>query len=528
MLNLVIMEQTQVESKEIISETLWKEKLLPYQIPHAENLIYTLQAHGRALDLSQTGTGKSYVACAIAKQLNLKPFIVCPKSLVTMWPKVLDTFGLKSYGITNYELLQQEKFLVKGIPKKCPYIECKETWDQDIIENDYQSKRKDSESKFYTFVWKDLPKDILFIFDEAHRCKNPRTYNGILLHSLAETESKILLLSATLADKPDTFVLPTYVLKLVKNVRDAKDWINRLGKEYENVMSGVHDIIFPEYASRMRSRDVKDLFPDNKVVADCYEMENSKEIEEQYQIIEEAVKSLGAKEEASDCALAKILYARMKIEQLKIPTFVKMTKENLDNGCSVAIFVNFTETLKTLKQELGCSCVIFGKQTTAERDRSIRLFNEDKERIIICNIRSGGVGISLHDTKADYPRISLISPSWSAQDILQVLGRIHRANGKTPVVQKILFCQGTVEERISESMKEKIVNIAQLNDGDLLSHEIEGLTKDDSTKEEISEIGKMFLRMETLQARKNRLQEELKEVDKEMKELQDTIQLFIQ
>jgi SNF2 family DNA or RNA helicase len=217
----------------------------------------------------------------------------------------------------------------------------------------------------------------------------------------------------------------------------------------------------------------------------------------------------------------------MKIEQLKIPTFVKMAKESLDNGCSVAVFVNFTETLKTLKQELNTSCVIYGQQTTTERDRSIRMFNEDKERVIICNIRSGGVGISLHDTKGDFPRISLISPSWSAQDILQVLGRIHRANGKTPVIQRILFCSGTVEERISFSMKEKIVNIAQLNDGDLLSHEIEGLTKNE-TKEEISDLGKMFLKMETLEARKKRLQEELKDVDKEINELHNVIQDLVE
>ena len=507
-------------------EITTEQKLLPYQIPHYENLVYVMGRYGRALDLSQTGTGKSYVACAVAAKMGLKPFIVCPKSLITMWPKVLETFGLKSYGVTNYEMLQQEKYMIAGTVKKCPYIECKQTWDQETIENDYKSRR-DSDNKFYTYVWKDLPQDILFIFDEAHRCKNPGTYNSILLHSVAETNSKILLLSATLADKPDMFILPSFVLKLVGSVRDAKAWILRIGKEYENVMSGVHDVIFPEHASRMRSRDVKDLFPDNRIIADCYEMENAKEIEEQYQIIEEEVRKLGAKEEESGCVLAKILYARMKIEQLKIPTFVKMAKESLDNGCSVAIFVNFTETLKTLKQELNTSCVIYGQQATTERDRSIRLFNEDKERVIICNIRSGGVGISLHDTKGDFPRISLISPSWSAQDILQVLGRIYRANGKTSVIQRILFCSGTVEERISFSMKEKIVNIAQLNDGDLLSHEIEGLTKNE-TKEEISDLGKMFLRMETLEAKKKRLQEELKDVDKEINELHNVIQDLVE
>jgi SNF2 family DNA or RNA helicase len=224
----------------------------------------------------------------------------------------------------------------------------------------------------------------------------------------------------------------------------------------------------------------------------------------------------------------------MRIEQLKIPTFIKLAKESLDNGNSVAIFVNFTDTLKTIQKELDAKSVIFGQQSVEERDRSVRLFNEDKERIIICNIRSGGVGISLHDTRGDYPRVSVISPSWSAQDILQSLGRIHRANGKTPVVQKIVFCKGTIEEDICKNMSKKIENIAQLNDGDLLSHQIEGLTdvtEDGSPKstdkEKMSEMGKKFMRMEVLEARRKRLLEELKEAEEEMKKLEKDIQDMI-
>ena len=218
----------------------------------------------------------------------------------------------------------------------------------------------------------------------------------------------------------------------------------------------------------------------------------------------------------------------MRIEQLKVPTFVKMAKEILENGNAVAIFVNFTETLKTLQKELQTKCVIYGQQSVEERDRSVRMFNEDKERVIICNIRSGGVGISLHDTIGNFPRFSLISPSWSAQDILQALGRIHRANGKTPVVQRILFCKGTIEDRICKNMANKIKNIAQLNDGDLLSHQIEGLPEEEEvkeeTKEEISELGKMFLKMEILDSRKKRLLLELKMTEEEMKELEKSIQ----
>ena len=505
-------------------------KLLPYQHSHADNIQYTLKRYGRALDLSQTGTGKSYVSAAICTMLKLRPLVICPKSLVTMWPKVLKEFGVEPYGISNYEMLQFGNYMVGTETKKCPYIKKIEVdmEDKDTIENDYKSKKREEDGKYFTFEWQNLPSDMLVIFDEAHRCKNPRTFNSIILHTLAEKDTKILLLSATLADKPDTFVLPAFVLKLVPSVRKAKDWIYELAKGYTNPMSGVHDILFPEYASRMRSRDLKGLFPDNKIIAECFEMENAKEIEEQYMLIEDEIKKLKTKEDSSNCVLAKILYARMRIEQLKIPTFVKLAKETLDNGNSVAIFVNFTDTLKTIQKELGAKCVIYGQQSIEERDRSVRLFNQDKERMIICNIRSGGVGISLHDTIGDFPRVSLISPSWSAQDILQALGRIHRANGKTPVVQKIVFCKGTIEEDICKKMGEKIQNIAQLNDGDLLSHQIEGLTEETKEeKEEMNELGKMFLRIEVLDSRKKRLLQELKETEDEMKDLQNKIQSII-
>lgn len=76
-------------------------KLLPYQHSHAENIEYSLKRYGRALDLSQTGTGKSYVSSAVCANLKLRPLIICPKSLVSMWPKVLDEFGVEPCKIYN-------------------------------------------------------------------------------------------------------------------------------------------------------------------------------------------------------------------------------------------------------------------------------------------------------------------------------------------------------------------------------------------------------------------------------------------
>ena len=101
-----------------------------------------------------------------------------------------------------------------------------------------------------------------------------------------------------------------------------------------------------------------------------------------------------------------------------------------------------------------------------ERIKSIDDFCSDKSRIIICNIQSGSAGISLHDTLGKFPRVSIISPTWSAQDLIQVLGRIHRAMGKSDCEQLIIFCKDTIEESVGNVIKQKINNIRLFNDGD--------------------------------------------------------------
>jgi superfamily II DNA or RNA helicase len=53
--------------------------LLKYQIPHVNEMIRSLHIYNIAVDASDTGTGKTYCALSVAKMLNLKPLIICPK-----------------------------------------------------------------------------------------------------------------------------------------------------------------------------------------------------------------------------------------------------------------------------------------------------------------------------------------------------------------------------------------------------------------------------------------------------------------
>ena len=81
--------------------------------------------------------------------------------------------------------------------------------------------------------------------------------------------------------------------------------------------------------------------------------------------------------------------------------------------------------------------------------------------------QAGGTGLSLHDETGEHPRISLISPSFSAIELRQVLGRVHRASGKSPSIQNIVFANGTVEMKVCHAVRAKLNNLDLVNDDDL-------------------------------------------------------------
>ena len=158
----------------------------------------------------------------------------------------------------------------------------------------------------------------------------------------------------------------------------------------------------------------------------------------------------------------------MKIEMLKVPIMLDIIEEALDSNYSVVVFVNYIDTMWHLAHYFETDSIIYGKQTMEERQESINNFQSNKTKIIICIIQAGGVGISLHDTMGGHPRMSVISPTWSGQDMQQALGRIHRAGSKSPAMQRIVFCAETYEEAICELIQKKMTNISGINDRDLI------------------------------------------------------------
>ncbi len=435
-----------------------KDKLLEYQVEHSENIIRILINNNCCLDASDTGTGKTYTAIASCSHLKLIPIIICPKSVISTWKNVCRYFELKDFIVVNYELIKNGKMYDKK---------------QDKIKSNFI---KINDNNFIINIEKNK---YVFIFDEVHRCSNLESENCKLMLSVKNTGEKMLLLSATIADFPDKFKPFFYILNFISPSQvkemniDYKKYINIVTKWIERdskPMVRIHLMLFPERGSRMRIDVLGDMFPQTQINALPYTMGKNREqeIEKEYKKLAQELKEIKDKKKKDKInPLTITLRTQQKIEILKIPTFIELTNDFIHNKFSVVIFVNFTQTLRTLADFLKTDSVVYGEQSTEDRMRIIDNFQNNKTNIIILNIKAGGIGISLHDIHGGHPRVSLISPSWSSIDLIQALGRIHRAGGKTKTLQRIIYAANTVEERIADKLKIKLSNINSINNGDL-------------------------------------------------------------
>lgn len=417
--------------------------LLPYQEGPCNHIEQILREHGAALDASDTGVGKTYVAVHAALRLGIPVGIICPKSVIPSWTRVCAEEGLNPAFILNYELL------VRG---GTPWI----TKLDKIYEWGFQG---------------------MLIWDEVHRCRAYGSLNAKMLVAAWKSKHiRCLALSATAAQNPLEMRALGYILGL-HNDYNFWPWAMRLGikknrwggyawRGTDASLSLIHNQIFPSKGARVRIKDLGDAFPENQIIPELVDIGDAKSLEEYRECLVELERLQACEEKDMPSIFTAQLRARQKIEILKVPLLKERTEELLDEGKSVVIFCNFNATLEQLAAELNTDCVI-REQDAEEREANILAFRNDSRRVCVANIQAGGVGVSLSDCNGRYPRVALVCPTHNAVDLRQALGRIHRQDSKTPTLQYIFYAAGTVEQRVFTTVKAKLDRLDLLNDDEL-------------------------------------------------------------
>ena len=442
--------------------------LRSWQVPLAERQTKVLQTERMFLCAASTGAGKTYLACYTIAKLGIPTLVICPKIAIAQWKSVIRGMGVegKVIGVINPENL-------------------------------IASKR----NPFYSHEdgWKNIPEGpVLLIFDELHRScsgvyklskpgqKGQGCKQALMAARWVNKSTpghKVLALTATPADSPLKMQALGYLMGFHSFVAPSfYDWCRRHGC---SMQARGRQAAFAFTRDRLRAKAImegirKDMgerfmsitpneipgFPEEtrEVVLVDLAKEDHEALVRAYEEMPELMKK------PSRDSMVKLLRLRQQAEFCKASVLAKMAKDEVEDGNSVFIAISFTDARLRIQMELEKAGVpfgaIYGGQKESERNGMIDAFQQNRTHVIIGMMQACGVALSLHDTKHERPRVSLISPSYSASELLQALGRIRRVGG-THATQRIVLAAGSVEERVAKAVNGKIDNIGALTDADL-------------------------------------------------------------
>lgn len=446
------------------------EGLLPWQAGSYAELEQAFLRHGVAVDASDMGTGKTYKAARLLTRHEAAQLVVCPLSVVPTWERVLAKFGGEAT-VLNYEQVKLERNGLGRFVDITPW----------------------RGPRYRGWEW--APEIDTIVFDEVHRCGGEHSGNSLLLRAAKRQGKRTLALSGTLAESPLQLRALGELLNLYGPGQPVRSWsaflawhgvvhtpfgLKFTGRGFpgENtrarqmaVMDALRQRIFPEWGTRLTIEEIGSDFPESQVTAELYRTQNGEEIARLYAELASEVErwSLRSSQDRNpEHPLTRKLRERQFIELLKVPIFEDLARDALAGGYSVVVFTSFLATIEALAKKFPDTEVFYGDMTSAERRAALDRFQSNGSRMITVQIDSGGTGVDLHDLHGGHPRYVLVSPGYSAKNLLQALKRVQRAEAKSKSVQRLVFVAGTVEEEIQKALATKVDNINSLQDEDLL------------------------------------------------------------
>lgn len=453
-------QQLDIPEPELILEALpagLETKLRGYQVTPARQLMRALK-HGReewgypgAVDLSDMGTGKTYMALAAALATGRGVVVLCPVVGRGGWERAFAHFGADAHFIGTYEGL-------RGGNR--PHI---------------VEQGGDGE-----FRWKDSA-NIVLILDEAQALRHDDTLNVKLCSAAIRQGIPIIVASATIAVTP---VEMRFAGRITGLHRGGDDWTRfcvqhgcsrrKAGEAWKwdgdsKHLAKIHARLFPRRGCRVRKEELGSECPETDIAVlpiDCGE--EGRRIasmwEECERIFENVKRTRGALAAEGERRKAR-MKAWQACELALVPQVAAKAKDDARNGRSVALFVSFSETRTRLMAALNTKAGFYGGQTLKLRQYYEQQFQANREFYLVSNIGAGGASVSLHDTTGDRPRSAYIFPTDHVVHMVQATGRVDRVGGQSKSLQFVPCVAGSLMERMVQSLRRKMLNIGTLNDG---------------------------------------------------------------
>lgn len=337
-----------------------------------------------------------------------------------------------------------------------------------------------------SFRWNDAVK--MVVFDEVHRCKGRDTRQSELLVAAKRQNLLTLSLSATPAESPLDLRALGYSLglhgldsssrrtlgELLDNKPEAPSfyaWAARHGcrrglwgftfvgdaETKAKHMLRIHEAL-KDRTVRVRIADIPD-FPETQITTEIYDVEDPSRVDRLYAEMAAAIKALHERKALDKCPehpTTVLTRRRQELELLMVPALDSLVRDTIAQHRSALVFVSYRQTMEVLRdrlQDLNPG-LIWGGQLSADREDIRKSYQDYRRHLIVAQYDAGGVGISLHDLRKEWPPTSFILPGFSATSLKQVFGRPHRWGGAASI-QRVVFPACDVGKRLHRNLRNK-------------------------------------------------------------------------
>jgi SWI/SNF-related matrix-associated actin-dependent regulator 1 of chromatin subfamily A len=408
------------------------------------------RAGGRCLIADAPGLGKTVQAIAYAQLHNLKTLIVCPLSVVVNWQREVKKFTGKDatiwdsktyaghldhqFHITHYDAVAKNNHWLRD--QNFDLLVCDEAT--------YLKNRQTIRAKSILGSWKER-----------------RKYPGI------KTKYTIFLTGTPVMSRPiEAFALLNFLDKERFNnffhfTQRYGGWKGAAPMNLQDLHDRTKDLVI----RRKKDQVLKEL--PNKQRNDLYVELTKDEKSEYNKLLKEMFGKWKMDGRPSIQHMPKL--QGFLIEK-KLPRLIEMIDEFIDNDRSILVFSCYIKPLKLLTEHYGDKAALL----TGEMNRNVRQVSIDKlisgeAKVGLFSLRAAGMGIDGLQKVID--TVVFTDMGWLPAEHEQAEDRTHRIGQKGQVQVYYMMCEGTVDENMRDTLKEKQATADMIVDGALVTPE---------------------------------------------------------
>lgn len=428
-------------------------------LPHQSEGTAFLRKRTRAALFDEQGLGKSkQLIDAIAGEIKAGAIqgavIVCPNGLKTNWGEEVERFSSLPFAVFGSG--QKARRLAFGSLRAAFYV-----INYEAIAGELPSLRA-----LLRF------KPMALVLDESHRIKTPASKVTKAVHELRAAAARRYLLSGTpVANKPEDLWSQIFFLddgkslgatfeEFEANYKDGSGY-TRVGELRDHV-SNLSLRRLKDHAVKLPNKEYNrlrvSLSGKQKAMYESLrdEMElwvtslSGQQVAKNAEAILARLVRLA--QVASNPGLLDAAYRGHPAKFLALDG--QLRKLLKDPGQKVIIWSSFVGNIETLRVRYAkySPVIIHGEVSTAQRDKSVRAFRNDKAvRLLIANPAAAREGLTLTEANiAIY-----LDRTFNLVDYLQSQDRIHRISQVKPCKIILLLADNTIDDFIDFSLEQK-------------------------------------------------------------------------